>query len=747
MLRRLGKTLSVAILGALTVPPTIAITVIFSLVFLPLPVNLPRQNASATSSISHVYDAKGNEIAVLREFDQHISVKAKDIPLFLKQAVVSSEDKNFYHHSGVDPRGTLRALVADLRGRRVEQGGSTITQQYVKNVYTNRERTITRKLKEPILANRVDRKYGKAEILYRYLNTIYLGDGAYGVGAAAETYFHKAVKDLTLSESAMLAGIIPAPSVYEPRGNPDAANVRRIHVLDLMLKEGYITQAAHDAAVPATVWPVTKGKPTGPVTLVQQPVQANRGPYPYFIDYVEKYLIARGYKPDKAGFKIYTTLDPAAQKAAQKAVSDSLSGTQAPLEMALTSVEPPTGYVRAMVGGRDFYNGPAANVNLALGGCPRYPPVDPSTGKVVPDSAIKVRAACWDDPTAEISGGGPGRQTGSSFKAFTLAAALEQGIPPTKVYRAPRSYAIPNCIKTRFNNCDPIQNAEGEGGGSRTIREATAESVNTVFVQIEQDAGISNVAEMAKKLGVGGAWYAPSQQGLTYTLGVLDTAPLDMAAAYSVFANRGLRAPATPIFRVVDSSGKVVIDNTKAKDKAKRVIDEAVADNVTDVLRGVIDHGTGTGANIGRPAAGKTGTGQGFTNAWFVGYTPTLSTSVWMGNTTGQGPKQALLHIKGVPRVFGGTIPARTWKAYMSEALKDVPVTDFNQPAPIKSIADDLRRAARQGFDPGNHREPSDITSGSKFEFDVQPPQATEPTTTTVPETTTTTAGGGFNFP
>ncbi|MEY2418185.1 MAG: penicillin-binding protein, partial [Actinomycetota bacterium] len=715
MLRQLGKSASVLILGAITVPPTVALTVILSLVFLPLPVNLPRQNASATSSISHVYDAKGNEIAVLREFDQHISVKSGEIPIALKQAVVSSEDKHFYKHSGIDPRGSLRALVADLRGHRVEQGGSTITQQYVKNAYTNRERTITRKVREAILANQVDRKYSKGEILYRYLNTIYLGDGAYGVGAAAETYFHKAVKDLTLSESALLAGIIPAPSAYEPRGNPDVANIRRVHVLDLMLKEGYITQPAHDAAVAETVWPVTKGKPTGPVTLIQQPIKENRGPYPYFIDYVEKYLQARGYKPEKAGFKIYTTLDPTAQKAAKKAVDEALGGTQPPIDMAMVSVEPPTGYVRAMIGGRDYYNGPAANVNLALGGCPKQ------TGK--PEN-VKVAASCWSDPTAEIPGGGPGRQTGSSFKAFTLAAALEKGIPPSKVYPAPRVYAIPHCVKSPANDCSPIGNAEGEGGGSRTLREATAESVNTVFVQVEQDAGIANVAEMAKKLGVGGAWYSPTEQGLVYTLGVLDIAPLDMAAAYGVFANRGLRAPASPIFKVVDSNGKTIMDNTKAKDKAKRVLDEVVADNVTDVLRGVIDHGTGTAANIGRPAAGKTGTGQNYTNAWFVGYTPTLSTAVWMGNAL---KNQPLLHIKGVARVYGGTIPARAWKAFMSEALKDVPVTDFTQPAPIRSIADDLKRSARQGFDPGGRREPSDITSGSKFEYDVAPPRAVEP--------------------
>ncbi|HVV35469.1 MAG TPA: transglycosylase domain-containing protein [Acidimicrobiales bacterium] len=743
MLRRFGKTVSVLILGALTMPPTAVATVVLSLIFLPLPINLPRANASAVSSISHVYDANGTEIAVLREFDQHISVKKSDIPLQLKQAVVSSEDKNFYKHSGIDLRGSVRALVADLRGRRVEQGGSTITQQYVKNVYTNRARTITRKVREAILANQVDRKYSKDEILYRYLNTIYLGDGAYGVGAAAETYFHKSVKDLTLSESAMLAGIIPAPSAFEPRGNPESANTRRLHVLDLMLKEHYITQADHDAAAAQTVWPVTKGKPTGPVTLIQSPVKEYRK-YPYFVDYVEKYLQARGYQPDKAGFKIYTTIDPAAQKAAEKAVSDSLSGTQDPIEMALTSVEPPTGFVRAMVGGRDFYNGPVANVNLALGGCPKKAVL--GSGVPLRDDQIKVAASCWTDPTAEISGGGPGRQTGSAFKPFTLATALEQGIPPTKVYPAPRVYHVPNCKPIPGNDCT-IGNAEGEGGAPQTLRTAIAESTNTVFAQLERDVGIDNLVSMAKRLGMSSAYYAPVNQGYAgVTLGVLDVSPLDMASAYSVFANRGLRAPATPIVKVVDAAGKTIIDNTKAAEKAKRVIAEPVADNVTDMLRGVIDHGTGTAANIGRPAAGKTGTGQNFTNAWFVGYTPTLSTAVWMGNALKLEP---LVHIKGVSRVFGGTIPARTWKAFMSEALKDVPVTDFSQPAPIRSVADDLRRAARQGFDPGNRREPSDITSGSKFEYDVTPPTAVAPetTTTTEPPTTTTTSAGGITFP
>lgn len=732
---RFMRAIKIAVLSVFTVPVAVLGTVLTSLIFLPLPVNLPRERSGVQSRISHVYDIEGNEIAVFREFDQNIAVKPEDLPITLKQAVISAEDKSFYKHSGIDLRGSFRALVTDIRGGQLEQGGSTITQQYVKNVYVGNERTITRKVKEAVLANRVDRKLSKDEILFRYLNTIYLGEGAYGVGAASETYFRKPVSELTLSESAMLAGIIPAPSLYEPRGNPSGANTRRLLVLKLMLREGYINQQQHDEAAAQTVWPVVRGKATGPVTLIQPPVKEFRK-YPYYVDYVEKYLRARGYDPDRAGLKIETTLDPDVQDAADEAVSNALSGTTAPLEMALASVEPPTGFVKALVGGRDFYNGQSANVNLALGGCPKKPDAT---------VRVEVEAECWSDPTSEISGGGPGRQTGSSFKAFTLAAALDEGFSPNKVYPAPGTYKIPGCTPKPGDSC-AISNNEGHGGGSQTIRAATAASTNTVYAQIAADVGLKNVAEMAKKLGVGGAWFSPDRHGLSYTLGVLDTAPLDMASAYAVFANRGERNPSTPILKVTDSSGKVLIDNTDRK--PERVLDEIVADNVTDLLRGVVNGGTGAAANIGRPAAGKTGSSQFNANAWFVGYTPTLSTAIWMGKTDGQGPNQALLRIKGVPRVYGGTIPARTWKTFMTDALKNVPVTDFNEPAPINSITDRVGRAQRKGFDAGSRRSPNDVTQGEQYEFDLPPPQATEPTTTTQPETTTTTVfGGGIRFP
>jgi penicillin-binding protein 1A len=719
-MRRVTRVVVAAILSLVSVPVAVAGTVLGAFLLLPLPATAPTLKAGIESQISHVYDINGSEIGVFRKFDQSIPVLQTDIPAVLKQAVIASEDRNFYNHRGVDIRGTVRALVADLRGQAIQQGGSTITQQYVKNSVkgVGRERTVTRKLHEAILASQLERsrQYSKEDILYRYLSTIYFGEGAYGVGAASETYFRKPVSKLTLSEAALLAGVIPAPSAYQPRGNPDGADSRRLHVLELMLRQGAITQAQHDEAAAQHVWPLSRGKATGPATLIYPP-QQQQTKYPYFVDYVKKYLIARYGEEtvDKGGLRVQTTLDPALQQAAEKSVSDNLKGTGDPLEMALASVEPPTGFVKALVGGRDFYNGEFSQVNLALANCPDRSRLTKPTDK------IEVAATCWDDPKATPPGGGNGRQTGSAFKVFTLAAALEKGISPSKVYPAPSSITIGK---------DTFKNNENEGGGSQTLRSATAHSINTVFVQLLRDVGIKQTAEMAKRLGLSTIWEAPRYHGLSYTLGVMDTSPLDMASAYGVFAARGMRYAPTPVVKVVTATGKVLEDNRKRQ--GQQVIEQVIADNETDILRGVISGGTGTGANIGRPAAGKTGTGENFTNAWFVGYTPTLSTAVWMGYANNQSTP--LRNIRGVPRVYGGTIPASTWKAFMTAALKDVPVTEFTQPAPIQRVADALARQARGGFDPGAKRDIADTGDGGPYEEQPPAPVATPPPTTSTTE-------------
>jgi penicillin-binding protein 1A len=720
------RAFALFLLCSIAVPIAVTSTMLATFLFAPLPATIPQPKELAASLVSTVLDGNGDEIGQFREFEQNIPVKKEDVPEILKQAVISAEDRSFYSHGGVDVRGSMRALWADVRNKGVVQGGSTITQQYVKNAYTGKQRTIIRKVREAILASQIDREFEKDDILFKYLSNIYLGDGAYGVGAASESYFRKPVSQLTLSESALLAGLIPAPSRWEPRGNPNEAEARRELVLGLMLHQRRISQQDYDAAMQERVWLAAAGAPHGPATVVWPPQQTNNK-FPYFLDYVQRYLVAK-YGPAKVfrgGLKIQTTLDPDTQAQAEQAVANQLRGTKAPLDMSLVAVEPPTGYVKALVGGRDFA---ASQVNLALGGCPRIP-TDPRI-------KVEVRATCWDGES--VGGGGLGRQPGSSFKPYVLATAFSKGYSPTKVYAAPRVFHVPGCKPRPGAGCD-IGNSEGEGGGSATLRTATAKSINTVFAQLVRDVGCKDTAEMAKKLGIESAWYSPQFHTCsgTYALGVIDVSPLDMASAYGVFANGGTRIAPTPVLKVVDSAGNVLEDNSKPH--GEQVIQKVVADNVTDVLRGVITGGTGTGANIGRPAAGKTGTTENFTNAWFVGYTPTLSTAVWMGYSNNQ--TTPLRGIRGVSRVFGGTIPASTWHNFMAQALKDVPVTDFDQPAPIKPLADAIQRQARNGFDPGTKRYVDNTDAGGPYIVSPPPPTAEAPTTTTT--TTDTTGGGG----
>ncbi len=631
----------------------------------------PEPTAPEGGAVSRVFDVNGQQIGQFQQFDQNIPFKEGDIPLRLKQAVVAAEDKSFYSHGGVDPRGLTRAVRADILSQEIIQGGSTITQQYVRNAYTGRERTSGRKLREVVLAGRLDRRMAKDEILFKYLSTLYLGEGSYGVGAASENYFRKPVSQLNLSEAALLAGLIPAPSRYEPRGDPGAAEEKRRIVLDKMLEEGYITTDEHAEASAQSIWTAANVVPSRPATVIFPPQQAVPK-YPYFFDYLRRYLVGK-YGPEalfKGGLEIHTTLDPKRQAAAEKSVSDALSGTSPPLEMALTAVEPETGFVRAMVGGRDFF-APGGQANLALGGCSRPP-------ERLEDK-VDVSATCWDPKANAVVGGGTGRQAGSSWKPIVLAAALAKGIPETKAYPAPSTYRFKGC---KGDQGCTIQNYEGSGGGSANLRSATARSINTVYAQLIGDVGVKETAEMAKKLGITSAWVAtPEIHGPSYSIGTQEVAPLDMASAFGVFANQGRRAPATPVEWIRAPDGSSREDNRRRS--PERVLDPGVASQVTDILKGVISGGTGTNADIGRPAAGKTGTAQEWRDAWFVGYTPQLSTAVWIGN---RDRPTSLFGIKGVPRVTGGSIPAETWKAFMTEALREVPPTDFTG-APAPAVA------------------------------------------------------------
>ncbi len=707
------KSVGFFLIATVVVPVITVGTALTAILYLPFPApELPEPKPNVESRVTHVYDAKGAEIGVFRRFDTSIPVEQNDIPEILKEAVVAAEDKRFYSHNGFDIMSAIRAAWADLRGKTVVQGGSTITQQYVKKVYTGDERTLSRKIREGVLAGQLDRKVTKDEILYRYLNTIYFGGGAYGVGAAAESYFNKPVNDLTLSESALLAGLISAPSDFDPRSNPERAESNRKGVLDEMLEQKRITRAQYAEANAQALFLVGSegaGDPPSNATLVQ-PLELQSSTQPYFVDYVRRYLVAK-YGDDliyRGGLRVETTLDPRLQQLAESSVADALDGTDSPLEMAMVAVEPATGFVKALVGGRDFN---ASQVNLALGACPEgYEP--PTDGPVC------------------LAGGGTGRQPGSAFKPFTLAKAFEEGIGPGRVYSGPSKYTVPDCVGT---DCT-VGNVESGSYGSITLRDATVHSVNTVYAQLIGDVGVVETAEMAHRLGItmvpaDGIQANGDSYGISLTLGAAEVSPLDMASAYAVFANRGNQFVATPILKVTDAKGQVIEDNTTRT--PKRVLSEVVADNVTDVLKGVVTGGTGTGAAIGRPdgTAGKTGSADENRDAWFVGFTPTLSTSVWMGYSDTNN--RSLHNIKGVSRVYGGTIPASTWKAFMSEVLEGAPKADFPKPTPL---AGDVTAGPR--------KTPVDITpKGAREMVLVAPP------VTLFPNPTTTVPSPGFTLP
>ena len=679
--RRIARAVIILVVALVCVPPATAGVALATYLFMPLPATLPEARPQADSRVSTVYAADGTPIGEFREAETRVPIEADQIPETIKKAVIAAEDHQFYAHQGVDWRGIGRAFWADVQSRQLKQGGSTITQQLVKNLYTGGDRTLVRKAKEALIAAQVERVLDKDQILAQYLNTVYMGDSVFGVEAASQSYYRKPAKDLTLSEAALLAGVLPAPSRYSPRSHPEAAEFKRNVVLDAVERHGLATPEAVAAAR------AEKPKIHPPPGVV--------GRYPYFLDYLRVYLLdVMNYSPDliyRGGLRIETTLDPELEEHAIKVVQRTLDNEKDP-EASLVSVEPQTGFVRALVGGKNWDQ---SKVNLALGRL----------------------------------GGGSGRQAGSAFKPFVLARALDAGVSPKKVYPAPSSVQPRGFTK-------PVGNYEGGGYGSATLASATQKSINTVFVQLIVDVGIKQTAELAKRLGITSIDLdKPIYGGIA--IGTQEVSPLDMASAYSVFAARGLRAEPTPVLKITDREGKVIEDNTRSN-RGKRVLEEAVADNVNQILKGVIEGGTGTRANIGRPAAGKTGTSQNWENAWFVGYTPTLSTAVWMGYKEGNIPMRG---VQGVARVAGGTLPTKIWHDFMIRAVQGVEATDFTEPAPIESLADRAKREQRGGFDLGGGRDAAGLPGDGPYFTNPPVPTAVAPTTTTtaVPESTTTT--------
>jgi penicillin-binding protein 1A len=587
------------------------------------PVDLPQPKPRSQAQTTQIFGVDGS---LLAEWHGEIDRQPVTLPLmskFVQDAVVAAEDARYFERGAADLWAILRALWVNFTHGGWVQGGSTIAQQYAKEAYVGKERTLSRKFKEVRVAYRLEQTLGKKKVLENYLNTVYFGSGAYGVEAAARTYFRKPASALNLSEAALLVGVIPSPVRYSPYTNPDRAEERRLWVISRMRKLGYVSATEEKWA--------REHRPD----LVAEGKQSPR--YAWFIDAVRTYLVGRygDQKVFSGGLKVHTTLDPQAQEGAEDYLANALPDASDP-HAALVSIEPGTGYVRSLVGGRDYAD---EKFNIALQGR---------------------------------------RQPGSAFKPFVLVAALEKGISPQAGYRAPASL----CLKGWRPTCR-VSNFDRAGYGGMSLEQATIQSVNTVYAQLILQVGARKVVDVARRMGIPGPRWMPGRSGCrparsegcrthlqavpSLALGAEEVTPLEMASAFATLESGGLYREPKLVSKVVDGSGKVLEEGPA---EPRRAIDPEVAKTATGILQQVISKGTGKRADFGRPAAGKTGTAQGFRNAWFAGYTKNLATAVWMGY---RDTNKSMLNVHGVRRVAGGTIPAEIWKEYMKVVIDRAP--------------------------------------------------------------------------
>jgi penicillin-binding protein 1A len=593
-------------------------------------------------------------LGVIARAENRVAVRWRDIAPTMRSATVAIEDRRYWQHGALDYHGIARAALNNLRAGVITQGGSTLTQQLAKNLYLQREarsRSLSRKIDEAWIAVQLQDRYSKAEILTAYLNTVFYGQNAYGVEAAAHTFFDRTAKQLTLPQSALLAGLPQAPTDYNPFLHPDAARKRRGEVLRAMRELRWISADAFAAALDA-------------------PLSLKRGSYgtavssPFVFEQVRQDLDAKlpAKLAVRGGLRVYSTVDQRLQFAARRAIKDVLSSPGDP-QAALVAINVHNGDVLAL-GTSDYFS--ATNqFNLATVGH---------------------------------------RSPGSTFKLFALVDALRRGADPTKVFY-PSGYVS-------FPQDDPVcpqqdgwkpHNAESGGGGYMSLETATIHSVNVVFAQLMRDLTPPRVAATAHLLGI----RSKLPLHCSMVLGADDVTPLELTSAYATIAARGVYHPPRVIRRVEDAAGKIVADDA-FRVHSRRAVSEAVAYTTTQILEKVIQQGTGTRARLddARPEAGKTGTAENYGNAWFCGYTPDIASCVWVGY---RGSNRPLENVEGFGAVYGGTIPAKIWKDFMTTATHRLPPHDWPEPR-HPMVFEDFVATTKFGYNPKPVETPAETT-------------------------------------
>ena len=632
--------------------------------------DVPEPNESATATATRILYADRSEMGRVGE-QNRIPVSLSEVPEDVQRAVLSAEDRGHYTNPGINPKGIARALFANVRGGGVEQGGSSITQQYAKNAFLTQERTFTRKLKEVFIALKMTREVEKDKILEDYLNTIYFGRQASGIEVAAQTYFNRSAKDLSLAQGAVLAASIKSPASLDPEKHPEVAKERWEYVLDGMVEQGWLTPEERAAQVYPKVAKIGEGKRNNDLS----------GPKGYVINAVLEELAQRGFPEDRlsaGGLMVQTTIRKGAQDAAIAAVQDVTGKNpgEQDLQGALVSVWAKTGEIFAYYGGAS------------------------GTG-------------------FDFANQGDGRQPGSSFKPYVLATALDQGM-------SLRTRLDGNSPKDFPGREQPVENFGGRDYGRVDLVEATQRSVNTAYFELGLEVGPGKVAELAHKAGIPDRAPLADADGTTnggIALGAYEVRVLDQAVGFATFANRGIPIEPFLVKKVQNGKGDDLY-NAEIR-TGDRAFSEDVADDATFAMQAVVENGTGRGARLagGREAAGKTGTSQANKDAWFVGYTPQLSTAVWLGYAQ---PKT--IRIDGI-EATGGGFSSKIWKQYTDAALEGQPEEDFPPPA-------NVGRRGSFSDDTDESRSPRPRRTRSTAPETATPEPSLEPTAAPEPEPT-----------